>query len=154
MSELVAHKTHIAHIGFTHSLIPSARHYSSYIYRQKKNSLLLQTNSFQAILTTDGNSSYAIFTYECGSMGWSRDSTIGFNAAGSIFANHPLSGRNARSVACSNAPASNWTNLIYNLTGDTVDIPQPPTVEPRKKQVTILLQLYIVCTYACMYNMY
>lgn len=89
-------------------------------------------NSLQAILITDGITSHAVFTYKCGSLSWSRSTVIGYNAAGSIFENHPQSGRNARNIACSNAPISNWTNVIYNLTGFNINITEPSTVEPRE----------------------
>lgn len=89
-------------------------------------------NSLQAVLITNGTTSYAVFTYQCGSLSWSRNTIIGYNAAGRIFENHPLSGRNARNIACTNAPVSNWTNVLYNLTGFNVTLTEPATVEPRE----------------------
>lgn len=89
-------------------------------------------NTWQAILTTNGTTSYAIFTYQCGSLSWSRATTIGYNAAGRIFENHPSSGRNARDIACTNAPASNWTNILYDLSSSAITITNPPTIEPRE----------------------
>ena len=79
-----------------------------------------QTNSYQAILITNGTHSYAIFTYQCGSMGWARADysdatygTIGYWADGDFFKNHPLSGISlANEIACVN---TFWSNLGYRL---------------------------------------
>ena len=65
-------------------------------------------------------------------MSWSYNSVIGYNAAGRVFRNHPLSGRGANRIACANAPASNWTNVLYDLTTVSLNISAPPTVEPCK----------------------
>ena len=77
----------------------------------------MQTNTFQGILVTDGLQSYAIFTYQCGSMQWSGDpATIGFIADGGFFQNHPLSGTlNSRDIACQNFPGTVWNNVVYRL---------------------------------------
>ena len=48
---------------------------------------------------------------------WSGNATIGFNAGGSQFENHPFSGTfNTKSIACINYNNTVWTNLIYKLT--------------------------------------
>ena len=42
--------------------------------------------------------------------------TIGYNAAGKLYFNHPLSGTvNDTDIACANTPASQWSNLVYKL---------------------------------------
>ena len=42
---------------------------------------------------------------------------MGFNAGGTWFENHPLSGtKSVGSVACLNSTGSIWTNLVYKLT--------------------------------------
>ena len=75
-------------------------------------------NIFQAILITNGSQSYAVFTYKCGEMRWSGQATIGFGFSGNIFKHFPLSGTiNDTAVACLNMPATNWSNLIYPLSG-------------------------------------
>ena len=82
---------------------------------------LSQNNSYQAVLITDGaEKSFAIFTFKCGSLGWSgRRSTIGFNARGEIWANHPLSGQPySNAIACLNSH-SVWNNIVYDLTSYT-----------------------------------
>lgn len=49
-------------------------------------------------------------------MGWSGNATIGFKAAGNFYANHILSGDNARLVACVNSSSnSSWSNIVYSL---------------------------------------
>ena len=88
---------------------------------------LNRTNSFQAIVITDGVFSYALFIYECCSMEWSGlydyRVTIGFNSDGIHYDNHPLSrADDAAAVACLGLPDSGWTNIIYEL---TYGMPQP-----------------------------
>ena len=77
---------------------------------------ILQTNSYQAIVSTDGTQSFALFTYQCGSMMWSGNATIGFNAGGTFYRNQNLS-RTGRinDVACQNYPGAVWSNLVYRL---------------------------------------
>ena len=50
------------------------------------------TNTFQAVLATDGTRSYAIYTYECGKLNWVHYfAAIGFSASPDFFDEHPLS---------------------------------------------------------------
>lgn len=78
-----------------------------------------QTNSYQGIVITDGTESYALFIYQCGAVSWHGNATVGFNAGGTWFENHPFSGtRNVASVSCLNTTTSVWTNLVYKLTPD------------------------------------
>ena len=52
---------------------------------------------------------------------------------GNIFANHPLSGQNARNIACINQNVTEWSNVVFNLTAeDFIPTDPPSTVEPRK----------------------
>lgn len=86
-------------------------------------------------MITDGVDSYAVFTYRCGDMNWAYRPTIGFNAAGDYFVNHPNTGSSSgEEIACLNSPISQWYNLVYeislpNATNITAAL---PTVEPRK----------------------
>ena len=86
-------------------------------------------------MITDGIDSYAVFTYRCGDMNWAYRPTIGFNAAGGYFVNHPNTGSTSgEEIACLNSPISQWYNLVYgislpNATNLTAAL---PTVEPRK----------------------
>ena len=86
-------------------------------------------------MITDGIISYAVYTYRCGDMNWAYGPTIGFNAAGDYYVNHPNTGStNGEEIACLNSPASQWYNLVYeislpNATNLTAEL---PTVEPRK----------------------
>ena len=85
--------------------------------------MLLQENSYQAILTTNGVSSYAVFTYECGAIGWSGywdgwRAVVGYNANGDYYKNHPASGYDTlpEAVSCQNkACGTDTSNLFYNL---------------------------------------
>ena len=89
-------------------------------------------------MITDGTSSYAVYTYSCGSLGWGQSfngiySLIGYNinpesAAFSdlpSFSNHRLSGlSNVESIACQNKRlGTRWTNLIYKV-GESKDVAQ------------------------------
>ena len=77
-----------------------------------------QTNTFQALVATDGIRSYAVFTYKCDSLRWSgqnRHAVIGYNLRGR-FINHPLSNTvQVVNVSCANSPATPWTNLVYSI---------------------------------------
>ena len=76
----------------------------------------LQTDTFQGIVITNGSRSYAVFTYKCGLMQWSGEATIGFKADRTYYRNNPLSGTVlSNTIACINVPASNWSNVVYNL---------------------------------------
>lgn len=86
--------------------------------------LFIQTNSFQVILTTDGSKSYVIFTYNCSSMNWAVTPTIGYNAGGTKWENHYLTGFNyAYLIGCvHDDTSSDINNIIYDL------VPQPDSV--------------------------
>ena len=95
--------------------------------------VISQENTLQAILISNGTDSYAIFTYQCGDINWSWRTVIGYNAAGVVYMNHPLSGGSlAGDIDCTNIPESNWTNILYNLTGSILNITVPDNIEPRK----------------------
>lgn len=75
-----------------------------------------QTNTFQAVLITDGTASYAVFTYRCGLMNWSENpSVIGFKTE-TYWETNPYSGDDANDIACANSPGSQWSNVLYTLT--------------------------------------
>lgn len=78
-------------------------------------------------------------------MQWARSPTIGFNAAGELFENHPNTGSNfADDIACVNDPDSVWNNVIYSITSSLNETRQnPPTIEPR--------ELYYDSYYVSMY---
>ena len=80
----------------------------------------IQTNAFQGIIVTNGNESYAVFTYKCGTLsnsGIRTNGTIGFNSDGNYFRNFQLSGTSKlNEVACLNLPRTLWSNLLYTLT--------------------------------------
>ncbi|CAI8030562.1 Low-density lipoprotein receptor-related protein 4 [Geodia barretti] len=79
-------------------------------YNQKR-------NSFQAVLTTDGTKSYAVFTYKCSSMEWANQPTIGTNAGGTTYNNSDLTGENyAFKIGCVHTGLPNDTNnVVYDL---------------------------------------
>ena len=92
-----------------------------------------QENTLQVVLITNGTASYTVFIYKCGDLEWERfQASIGFNADGTLFANHPLSGTNNEpAIACLDFPDSLWTNVFYALTlpltGVTVSITTVPS---------------------------
>ena len=69
-------------------------------------------------MATDGDQSYAVFTYQCGELNWVRNrASIGFSAGPNLFANHPLSRQpNVNDIACVNQTCSPWTNVVYRIT--------------------------------------
>ena len=74
-------------------------------------------------MITDGKDSFAIFTYMCDLMQWSglwRYPTIGYNAGGIPFANHPLTGREeANQIDCpKNNSHSQYVNVVYKISTD------------------------------------
>ena len=89
-----------------------------------------QSNSFQAVLITNGTKSYAIYTYKCDLIEWSNEATIGYNAAGDYYINHPFSGTALTdSIDCVHQPDSVWNNEIYDLVpGELREGPTPRPV--------------------------
>ena len=75
-----------------------------------------QTNTFQAVLTSSINTSYAIFTYQCDLLNWqSYNASIGFSAGKKFYKNHFLSRQsNVNDISCLNEPYSKWSNIVYN----------------------------------------
>ena len=77
-----------------------------------------QTNSgaFQAVLASQGNKTYAIFTYKCDLFDWNgTNAIIGFSASNTVFANFPLSRLDQAIIDCHNSPNSNWSNIAYEI---------------------------------------
>ena len=72
-------------------------------------------------MITDGKDSYTIFTYMCDLIQWSglwRYPTIGFNAGGILFANHPLtSHEEADQIDCPNN-TTQFVNIVYKISAD------------------------------------
>jgi hypothetical protein len=85
-----------------------------------------QENTFQAIVATDSNSTYTIFTYKCGLMEWGSFGTIGFTAAGNPFYNNNPS---SNEIACTNTPESDWNNVVYLLSDNNPEIPPPSNLQ-------------------------
>ena len=79
-----------------------------------------QGSNFQAMVATNGNLSYAVFTYLCGSGLFGGSNTgVGFSAGPNLFANYPLSRQpNVRDIACVNQTCPPWTNVVYKISGD------------------------------------
>jgi hypothetical protein len=102
-----------------------------------------EENTFQAILITDGYYSYTIFTYQCDLMEWDNGATIGFNAAGEMFANHIPS---SSDVACLNSPDSAWSNVIYRLSNETSELPPPTNVEALNITLNTTVIQWVVTT--------
>ena len=88
-----------------------------------------QTNTYQAIIISDGRETYSIFTYNCDELNWAGAgndyASVGFSVLGTDvasgftqnFANYPLSRLPQVSmVACENTPLNRpWTNLVYRV---------------------------------------
>jgi hypothetical protein len=89
-------------------------------------SLLLQTNSFQCVVVTDGQQTFVVFTYNSNMLEWSGPvdhAVIGVNVGTGIqgnfppFQNHPLSGLTAvPMIANLNLGRGiEWTDIIYKI---------------------------------------
>ena len=64
----------------------------SFLHKTSITILCLQTNTFQLVIASLGTTSYAIFTYKCNLLEWSRhNAVIGYSAGCEYFENHPLS---------------------------------------------------------------
>ena len=49
-------------------------------------------------------------------MGWSDAASIGYNAGGDYYDNHPLSGEpESRVIGCVHTPGSVWNNVVFDL---------------------------------------
>ena len=84
----------------------------------------LQTNTFQAVLVTDGANSFAIFIYRCGDLQWGHEATIGYGASFEMFSNNRLSLiQDATSIACLNAPDNQFFTVVYEITNSTEGTP-------------------------------
>jgi hypothetical protein len=72
-----------------------------------------QSNSYQAVVVTDGTRSFSLFLYRCGLL-QSPGAGIGFSAAGNFFQNHRLSlSASSPDIAC--RPHSHWSSLLYPI---------------------------------------
>ena len=61
-----------------------------------------RTNSYQCILTTDGDKAYFICEYLCGGVTWEGGAVIGFNLP-QHFGLHPFSGKTGvNNIGCLN----------------------------------------------------
>ena len=105
---------------------------------------LLQTNTYQGLVITDFNSSFAVFIYKCYDLEFSGSATIGFMAGNVLFSNHRISGNSAKNIACINYPERPWVNLVYKLTREDL-LPVLPTGICK---YIIIAQYYARCTLA------
>ena len=93
--------------------------------------LHFQENTYQALVITDGKDSYAIFTYMCDMIQWSglwRYPTIGYNAGGVLFANHPLTARKEADQIDCTVNNGQYVNIMYKIS------PDPDTVKQLQAQ--------------------
>eukprot|EP00731_Ephydatia_muelleri_P009511 Em0005g97a len=99
-----------------------------------------KSNTFQAIVTSDGANTYAVFTYDCNLMQWSgfwTFATVGYNANGAYFRNHPASGYDviSEAVACQNMFCNvSVSNVVYQLS-------QVPSYASLQRQLCYALYL-------------
>ena len=110
-------------------------------------SCTLQGNTFQAILTTNGTKSYAVFTYKCGELEWPFSAVIGYNAPVGNTYNHYLSSVSseqppADEIACIHTN-SQWSNVIIDLETSNIILPvtPPPHFSTGKCKNTTLIWL-------------
>ena len=69
------------------------------------------------MVASEGSTSYAIFTYKCDLLQWTRhNAAIGYSAGLDYYENHPLSRTsNVINIDCVNYPHSVWSNVVYKL---------------------------------------
>ena len=107
---------------------------------------LTQTNTFQGIVITDGNKTYAVYTYRCDDIQWSDGSVVGFNAGGSYYANHPLSDSLfARDIDCVHSPGSEWNNVIYDVNPNGTSIYTPPRLSGKHFIASSIIHMHTHC---------
>ena len=83
-----------------------------------------------------------MYTYHCDDLEWSEGSVIGFNAGGSYYANHPLSGTfSARDIDCVHFPESEWNNVVYDVTSNGTSTTAAP---PARSQFHFNLCILII----------
>ena len=75
------------------------------------------------MVASQGSTSYAIFTYKCDLLQWTRNNAaIGYSAGLNNFANHPFSKTSrVTDVDCVNYPLSVWSNVVYKLNEGIVE---------------------------------
>ena len=80
--------------------------------------MFIQPNTFQAVIASHGSLSYAVFTYQCDLINWTRhNASVGYTAGPHFFQNHPLSRTSdVVNIDCVNQPTSIWSNVVYKLT--------------------------------------
>lgn len=83
-----------------------------------------QSNTYQAVLTTDGTSSYAVFIYRCGLLESGSTAGIGYYINRNQFEEHALSNRMSSDISCVNTPQSPWSNVVYSLNGRCILVGQ------------------------------
>ena len=95
---------------------------------------------------------YAVYIYTCDEMTWSDEATIGFNAAGDHYENHPLSGLlTANAIDCvhdtGDESAVFTNNVVYDLV-PTVANPTTPIPPPASLGECCLIALSFML-YTC-----
>ena len=80
--------------------------------------LTLQSNTYQAVVITDGSSTYTVFTYLCNDL---DNTTLGgrigyYNDSCNFVEDPSSSAQMSFMVACENEDISLWNNIVYHLT--------------------------------------
>ena len=73
----------------------------------------IPTNTFQGIIITNHITTYAVFIYECGGMGWGGG-VIGWQVSDSYYAVHSLSGEpDSNDIGC--LYYSNYSAVVFRI---------------------------------------
>ena len=81
-------------------------------------SFVLQSNTYQGVLITDGEVSYTIFIYQCGLLENGAIGAVGYYINGTHFQEHSLSNTALSAmVACQNVNNSVWSTVMFRLNG-------------------------------------
>ena len=78
----------------------------------------LQSNTYQAVVVTDGSSTYTVFTYLCNDLdNTTLGGRIGYYNDSCNFVEHEFSlAQMSFMVACANEEETPWSNIVYHLT--------------------------------------
>lgn len=102
-----------------------ARHHNYFMCTYVWIFFVSQSNSYQAVLITDGASSYSIFIYQCGLLDSASIAGIGFFINSTHFEEHTLSNsRTSSNISCMSYPHSPWSSVLYPLRGEMFCIMQ------------------------------
>ena len=89
-----------------------------HLFSQATAGAVLQNNTFQLLIITNGSSSFVVFLYHCDLVQWGQPAVIGYSTSAKLnsFANHPLSNTlEATDIDCINKEEDAWSQILYQV---------------------------------------